>query len=201
MAEHFSALQELGDRTRLRVFLCILGARKNVSQIVAELGLAQPQVSYHLRKLKQAGLAVEEKDGRWVWYQADWDSPDRNVRDFIALMARWAEDVGEGPAPGEGPATGEGAAAGEGKGPGGPSGGRRSGAESVPEPEAVAATRSPRPVVRRTRGPGILGRRGGGCSRAKKKLPPEPARETDSEGRPVVRRPEKRDSDLDDFLL
>ncbi len=94
MPRSFSALQELGDTTRLTVFLAILGVRKNVSQIVAELGLVQPQVSYHLRKLKDAGLAVEEKDGRWVWYQANWNTGDRNVRDFIELLARWAGDGG-----------------------------------------------------------------------------------------------------------
>jgi len=94
MTRPFSALQELGDNTRLRVFLAILGVRKNVSQIVSDLELAQPQVSYHLRKLKDAGLAVEEKDGRWVWYQANWGAGDRNLRDLIELMARWAQDVG-----------------------------------------------------------------------------------------------------------
>ena len=98
MKRPFSALQELGDSTRLSVFLAILGPRKNVSQIVAELGLAQPQVSYHLRKLKDAGLAVEEKDGRWVWYQANWVTSDPNLRDFIDLMARWAGDEGAGSA-------------------------------------------------------------------------------------------------------
>jgi len=80
---------ELGDPTRLRVLSAILGVRKNVSQVVAELGLAQPQVSYHLRKLKEAGLAVEERDGRWVWYQAFWDSPDTHVRELLDLMMRW----------------------------------------------------------------------------------------------------------------
>jgi ArsR family transcriptional regulator len=99
MTGSFSALQELGDGTRLRVFVALLGIRKNVSQIVAELGLAQPQVSYHLRKLREAGLAVEEKDGRWVWYQANWGADDPHIRDFIALMAGWAEDVGEIPSP------------------------------------------------------------------------------------------------------
>ena len=90
---------ELGDATRLRVFLAILDARKNVSQIVDELQLAQPQVSYHLRKLKDAGLAVEEKDGRWVWYQVDWESPDTRVREFLDLMARWSGDDTHGVVP------------------------------------------------------------------------------------------------------
>ena len=85
---------ELGDPTRLRVLSAILGARKNVSGIVAELGLAQPQVSYHLKKLKETGLAVEERDGRWVWYQAFWDSPDEHVRELLDLMARWVGEAG-----------------------------------------------------------------------------------------------------------
>lgn len=101
MMRAFSALQELGDGTRLRVFVALLGVRKNVSQIVAELGLAQPQVSYHLRKLKDAGLAVEEKDGRWVWYQANWEASDPHLREFIDLMSRWAESVGAVEAPPE----------------------------------------------------------------------------------------------------
>ncbi|MBC8450860.1 winged helix-turn-helix transcriptional regulator [bacterium] len=84
---------ELGDATRLRVLFAILDARKNVSQIVTELELAQPQVSYHLRRLKDAGLAVEEKDGRWVWYQVDWDSPDARVRELLDLLARWSGDM------------------------------------------------------------------------------------------------------------
>jgi DNA-binding transcriptional ArsR family regulator len=99
MNKAFTALQELGDGTRLRVFIALLGVRKNVSQIVAELGLAQPQVSYHLRKLKDAGLAVKEKDGRWVWYQANWEADDPDVRDLVSLTARWARDAGAVTAP------------------------------------------------------------------------------------------------------
>ena len=159
----FSALQELGDSTRLRVFLAILGVRKNVSQIVAELGLAQPQVSYHLRKLKDAELAVEERDGRWVWYQANWDAADRNLRDFIDLMARWAEEAAD------------------------------------PEPELVGI----QPVKSRTRGTGVMKSSIGRGRR--RKVRPQPtgkrSRVDEAADRPVVERPKKRDSDMDDFLL
>ncbi len=89
-------LKELGDPTRLRVLGAILAGRKNVTQIVAELGLAQPQVSYHLRHLKDAGLAVEEKRGRWVYYEANRDSGDARVRELIDLLARWLPDAPPG---------------------------------------------------------------------------------------------------------
>lgn len=81
---------ELGDPTRLRVLLSIIDGRKNVSAIVTELGLSQPQVSYHLRKLKDVGLAVEEKDGRWVWYQAHHGTEEEHLRELLDLMSRWA---------------------------------------------------------------------------------------------------------------
>jgi ArsR family transcriptional regulator len=90
MAGPFAVFHELGDPTRLKVLLAIVDGRKNVTQIVDELALTQPQVSYHLRKLKDAGLASEEKDGRWVWYQANWDTDDARVRELLDLMARWS---------------------------------------------------------------------------------------------------------------
>ena len=90
MAGPFAIFHELGDPTRLTVLLAIVGGRKNVTQIVAELGLTQPQVSYHLRKLKDAGLASEEKDGRWVWYHANWETDDARVRELLDLIARWS---------------------------------------------------------------------------------------------------------------
>ena len=84
---------QLGDATRSRVLFAIVDQRKNVSQIVAELALTQPQVSYHLRKLKDAGLAVEEREGRWIWYQADRATPDACVRELLDLLARWSGEA------------------------------------------------------------------------------------------------------------
>ncbi len=174
MTRSFSALQELGDSTRLRVFLAILGIRKNVSQIVSELELAPPQVSSHLRKLKDAGLAVEEKDGRWVWYQANWEAGDRNLRDFIQLMARWAEDVGV--LESGGPATTD--------------------EEAGTGPALVGV----QPAKRRGKGLGIMRSSGGGGRR--REVRPQPARRRPrTDERPTVQRPKKRDSDMDDFLL
>ena len=185
MIRPFSALQELGDSTRLSVFLVLLGVRKNVSQIVTELGLAQPQVSYHLRKLKDAELVVEERDGRWVWYQANWAAGDRNLRDFIDLMARWAEDAGLVETRGRAAAGG---------------GGDAAGSDSADfEPELVGI----QPVKSRTRGSGAM-RSSSGRGR-RRSVRSEQGRERprvqEADDRPVIERPKKRDSDMDDFLL
>jgi DNA-binding transcriptional ArsR family regulator len=143
MNDSFTALQELGDTTRLRVFLSLLGAKKNVSQITAELALAQPQVSYHLRRLKDVGLAVEEKEGRWVWYQANWQSDDRNIRAFIDLMARWAEDVGAVGSAQPALVSGSGESSRSAGGPG----------RMVPQPVPVSEEDEDRPLVERPKKP------------------------------------------------
>lgn len=90
MARPQEVLRRLGDPTRLRVLTSLLAGRKNVSQIVTELGLSQPQVSYHLRMLREARLATEERDGRWIWYEANWSSADGHVRELLTLLAGWS---------------------------------------------------------------------------------------------------------------
>lgn len=91
-------LRTLGDPTRLRVLTALLDGRMNVSQIVAALKLSQPQVSYHLRMLREAGLATEEREGRWAWYAADWESRDPRVRQVLSLIRGWTRG-GKRPAP------------------------------------------------------------------------------------------------------
>ena len=90
MARPQEVLRRLGDPTRLRVLTSLLAGRKNVSQIVTELGLSQPRVSYHLRMLREARLAIEQRDGRWIWYEANWSSADGHVRELLTLLAGWS---------------------------------------------------------------------------------------------------------------
>ena len=40
-------------------------------------GMGQSKVSYHLRKLKEAGLVCEEKRGRWSFYSLDREAAGR----------------------------------------------------------------------------------------------------------------------------
>jgi ArsR family transcriptional regulator len=60
----------LGDRIRLRLACCLLLARDGlaVAELVDALGVSQPNVSRHLKLMRSAGLAVERREGRWVYY-------------------------------------------------------------------------------------------------------------------------------------
>jgi DNA-binding transcriptional ArsR family regulator len=52
-----------------------------VCQITEVLKLAPSTVSAHLKELKQAGLATERKDGRWVYFGL---TENQNTRSWIA---------------------------------------------------------------------------------------------------------------------
>ena len=66
-AEVFSAL---ADPARVRIVnvLATSGEPVCVCNLIAPLGLAQPTVSHHLRKLTDAGLLEREQRGKWAYF-------------------------------------------------------------------------------------------------------------------------------------
>ncbi|MEO7458437.1 MAG: metalloregulator ArsR/SmtB family transcription factor, partial [Gemmatimonadaceae bacterium] len=57
----------LGDETRLRLLDLLTEGELPVSDLMAATGLGQSLVSHHLRALRDAGLVVTRRDGRWIW--------------------------------------------------------------------------------------------------------------------------------------
>lgn len=66
-AEVFRAL---GDPARVRIVnvLATSGEPVCVCNLIDPLGLSQPTVSHHLRKLADAGLIERAQRGRWAYY-------------------------------------------------------------------------------------------------------------------------------------
>lgn len=61
-------LRALSDETRRRIVQILLHARRaNVTHLVTELALPQPNVSKHLRVLREAGIVISEKNGSVIW--------------------------------------------------------------------------------------------------------------------------------------
>ena len=60
----------LGDSTRLEIvgLLAAVGSELCVCDIESHFDLSQPTVSHHLRILREAGLVVDRRDGRWIHY-------------------------------------------------------------------------------------------------------------------------------------
>jgi ArsR family transcriptional regulator len=66
-AELFKAL---ADPARVRIVnvLATSGEPVCVCHLIEPLGLSQPTVSHHLKKLTDAGLLDREQRGRWAYY-------------------------------------------------------------------------------------------------------------------------------------
>ncbi|MES5820487.1 metalloregulator ArsR/SmtB family transcription factor [Streptomyces sp. RG80] len=63
----------LGDPVRLRLFSLVAshdGGEACVCDI-SDVGVSQPTVSHHLKKLKEAGLLSSERRGTWVYYRVE----------------------------------------------------------------------------------------------------------------------------------
>ena len=58
----------LADTSRLAILDTLRAGEQMVSEIVAQTGLSQPNVSAHLACLRECGLVVSRQEGRCVFY-------------------------------------------------------------------------------------------------------------------------------------
>ncbi|HVC29757.1 MAG TPA: metalloregulator ArsR/SmtB family transcription factor [Steroidobacteraceae bacterium] len=58
----------LGEPNRLRILLSLGLACRPVTDIIEATGLAQTNVSFHLRALREAGLVRAERRGPFIYY-------------------------------------------------------------------------------------------------------------------------------------
>ncbi len=63
--------QALSDPTRLKILSLLGGGSMNVSAMVEKLDCTQPAVSRHLKVLKEAGLIVDARRGKWIEYSSN----------------------------------------------------------------------------------------------------------------------------------
>jgi ArsR family transcriptional regulator len=58
----------LGDETRLRILEQLGSGERSVSDLMVLLDIGQSLMSHHLRILREAGLVVDRREGRWIHY-------------------------------------------------------------------------------------------------------------------------------------
>jgi ArsR family transcriptional regulator len=85
-----TVFRALGDPARVRIVnvLATAGGEVCGSELTEALGLAQPTVSHHLKKLHDAGLLDREQRGKWAYY-----SLKREAAEKLALVADVAIDA------------------------------------------------------------------------------------------------------------
>jgi ArsR family transcriptional regulator, arsenate/arsenite/antimonite-responsive transcriptional repressor len=64
-------LKFLGDGNRLRILQILARRESCVCELIEQLGLTQPLISYHLKRLREAGLVQTRRKAQWVYYSID----------------------------------------------------------------------------------------------------------------------------------
>ncbi len=82
-------LRALGEGIRLEIIHCLFNGESSVSEIAKKIGKNHSQVSHHLGVLRNSGLVMDKKDGKFVIYQVHpvlykrfKTSENRNILDF-----------------------------------------------------------------------------------------------------------------------
>jgi DNA-binding transcriptional ArsR family regulator len=87
-ADAFNAVAEPRRRAILDV---LVGGERPVNDLVAELGMAQPQVSKHLRVLREVGAVDVREDGRQRLYRLNGHAL-KPIHDWVTAYERsWSE--------------------------------------------------------------------------------------------------------------
>ena len=82
----------LADSTRLRLLLLLEREELSVAELSAITQLAQPRVSTHLAKLKDANLVADRREGVYVYYRISSSFQDPNLQALWNVLRNSASD-------------------------------------------------------------------------------------------------------------
>ena len=87
--QHFRLL---ADPTRLRLLLLLNQEELSVAELSGITQLAQPRVSTHLARLKEAGLVSDRRDGVFVYYRIASAIADPGLEELWHLLRQNTDD-------------------------------------------------------------------------------------------------------------
>jgi ubiquinone/menaquinone biosynthesis C-methylase UbiE/DNA-binding transcriptional ArsR family regulator len=90
LASHHCRL--LADSTRLRLLLLLEHEEMSVAELAGITQLAQPRVSTHLAKLKEAGLVADRRDGVFVYYRIATNPSDPSLDQLWQFLRKNTDD-------------------------------------------------------------------------------------------------------------
>ena len=85
------AFNAVAERRRRQILDLLAGGERPVTDLVTELGVAQPHVSKHLRVLREVGLVAVRDEGRRRIYRLN-GRPLKPIHDWLKAYERtWNE--------------------------------------------------------------------------------------------------------------
>jgi ArsR family transcriptional regulator len=81
-------LKALSDESRIRI-IALLKERNSlcVCEITQVIGLSQPTISSHLKKLQDAEIITYSKDGLWVNYTLD-ENMEKEIEELLGAVVQ-----------------------------------------------------------------------------------------------------------------
>ena len=82
----------LSDATRLQLVDMLRGGERCVCELTDALDASQSRLSFHLRILKEAGLVLDRREGRWIYYRLNQERVEEVasvLTDCCAPSQRW----------------------------------------------------------------------------------------------------------------
>ncbi|KFI46709.1 DNA-binding transcriptional regulator, ArsR family [Bifidobacterium bohemicum] len=64
-----TTLSALADPARREILQLLRQGIMNAGELAEATGLSASRLSYHLRKLREAGLVTDSRDGTTIWYE------------------------------------------------------------------------------------------------------------------------------------
>ena len=92
LTEATSLLRLLSDSTRVRLLALLRREELTVAEISSVLGLAQPRVSTHLAKLKEAGLVRDRRAGVSAYYRIN-DADEGGAAELVRALEQSVDDA------------------------------------------------------------------------------------------------------------
>ena len=86
---HAQICQALADPKRIALLYILDQGPQCVTDLADSLDIPQPSVSYHLKVLRERGLAASEQDGTTVYYSLT----DRRIIEALDLLRAMLADI------------------------------------------------------------------------------------------------------------
>jgi DNA-binding transcriptional ArsR family regulator len=82
-AENLTIIKALADASRLRILDALFKKKQCVEELAKHLELSSPTISFHCKKLEQAGLVSKKKDHYYVVFQTNKDAFTVTLKELV----------------------------------------------------------------------------------------------------------------------
>ena len=77
--KHARIFNAIGDEKRLKILMLLEIREMCNCELTAALGLTQPNLTYHIKKLENAGLLDSRREGKYIYYAFK----DRSLAEYV----------------------------------------------------------------------------------------------------------------------